>query len=319
MMLPFTQAFPVPLWPTAASPAAREMDALFLSELAVSALMVLLIFGCIFVFAIKYRRRSPDERPRPIRGSMALETVWSAIPLVIFLVFFFWGAKIFFANAGPPSDSMQIYVIGKQWMWYVQHSEGQREINELHVPAGRNVQLIITSQDVIHSFFIPAFRIKKDAVPGMYTTEWFHATEPGSYHLFCAQYCGTSHSHMIGTVYVMKPAAYQQWLTGGRGESMAVAGAKLYQRLGCANCHGVICPSLDGVYMKNVGLADGRIVRADEAYLRESILEPGAKIVAGYPNVMPSFRGQVRETEILELIAYIRSLGTPALAGQGAG
>jgi cytochrome c oxidase subunit 2 len=319
MSLTLAQALPVPLWPTAASPAARHMDALFLAELSVSAAMVLLIFGTILVFAIKYRRRSPNERPRPIRGSTLLETIWSAIPLVIFLVFFFWGAQIFFANADPPADSMQIYVVGKQWMWYVQHPEGRREINELHVPVNRDVQLIITSQDVIHSFFVPAFRIKKDAVPGMYTTEWFHATKPGAYHLFCSQYCGSGHAQMIGTVYVMKDADYQQWLAGGRGESMAVAGGKLYQRLGCANCHGRICPTLDGVYMKNVPLADGRIVRADEAYLRESIVDPGAKIVAGFPNVMPSFRGQVSETEILELIAYIRSLGTPALAGPGEG
>jgi cytochrome c oxidase subunit 2 len=319
MMWPFTPAFPLQIWPTAASPAAREVDSLFLLELSVSVLMVLLIFGCIFVFAIKYRRRSLNERPRPIRGGLMLEVAWSAIPSAIFLVFFLWGAKIFFVGANPPRDAMRVYIVGKQWMWYVEHPGGQREIDELHVPAGRDVQLILTSQDVIHSFFIPAFRIKKDAVPGMYTTEWFHADQTGSYHLFCAQYCGTSHSHMIGTVYVMKEAEYQQWLTGGRGEPMAVAGGKLYQRLGCVNCHGVICPSLNGLYMKQVPLADGRIVRADEAYLRESILDPGAKIVAGYPNLMPSFRGAVSEVEVLELIAYIRSLGTPALAGAGAG
>ncbi len=319
MMGPFTPAFPIDIWPPAASPAAREMDALFLTELAVSALMVLLIFGVIFVFAVKYRRRSPLERPRPIRGGILLETTWTVIPLLVFVVFFFWGAKVFFANAAPPKDAMQIYVVGKQWMWYVQHPSGQREINELHVPVGRDVQLIITSQDVIHSFFIPAFRIKKDAVPGMYSTEWFHATDPGSYHLFCTQYCGTGHSHMIGTVYVLKEAEYQQWLAGARGEPMAVAGGKLYQKYGCVNCHGVICPTLNGLYMKGVGLADGRVVRADEAYLRESILDPGAKIVAGYPNVMPSFRGVLSELEVLELIAYIRSLGTPALAGEGTG
>jgi cytochrome c oxidase subunit II len=295
------------------------MDALFLLELGISVAMVLLIFGCIFLFAVKYRRRSPNERPRPIRGGIMLEATWSAIPLLVFLFLFFWGAKVFFANADPPKDAMRIYVIGKQWMWYIQHPSGQREINELHVPAGRDVQLIITSQDVIHSFFIPAFRIKKDAVPGMYTTEWFRATAPGSYHLFCAQYCGTSHSHMIGTVYVLKEADYQQWLAGARGEPMAVAGGKLYQRYGCVNCHGVICPSLDGLYMKQVPLADGRIVRADDAYLRESILDPGAKIVAGYPNLMPSFRGVLSEVEVLELIAYIRSMGTPALAGEGTG
>lgn len=319
MTWPLTPAFPLQIWPPAASAAAREMDALFLLEFGISLFMVLLIFGCIFLFAVKYRRRSPNERPRPIRGGIMLEATWSIVPLLVFLFLFFWGAKVFFAYADPPKDAMRIYVIGKQWMWYVQHPSGQREIDELHVPAGRDVQLIITSQDVIHSFFIPAFRIKKDAVPGMYTTEWFRATVPGSYHLFCAQYCGTSHSHMIGTVYVLKEADYQQWLAGARGEPMAVSGGKLYQRYGCVNCHGVICPSLDGLYMKQVPLADGRIVRADEAYLRESILDPGAKIVAGYPNLMPSFRGVLSEAEVLELIAYIRSMGTPALAGEGAG
>ncbi len=318
-MIACALAFPIPVWPRAGSAMADQVDGLFLLEMAIALAMTLLIFGTIFVFAIKYRRRSPDERPRPIRGSMALETLWSAIPLVVFMGFFFWGARIFYANADPPKDALQIYVVGKQWMWYVQHPEGRREIDELHVPLGRPVQLILTSQDVIHDFFLPEFRIKKDAVPGMYTTEWFRATETGSFHLFCAQYCGTNHSHMIGTLYVMKPADYAQWLGGGRGESMAQAGAKLYQRLGCDNCHGVICPTLRGLYMKGVGLADGRVVRADEAYIRESILDPGAKIVAGFPNIMPSFRGQVTEVGILELIAYIKSLGEPAMAGPGEG
>jgi cytochrome c oxidase subunit II len=318
-MIACALAFPIPVWPRAGSSMASQVDRLFLLELSISFAMTLLIFGTIFVFAIKYRRRSPDERPRPIRGSMALETLWTGIPLVLFMGFFFWGARIFYANSDPPKDALQIYVVGKQWMWYVQHPEGQREINALHVPVGRPVQLILTSQDVIHSFFLPEFRIKKDAVPGMYTTEWFRATKTGSYHLFCAQYCGTNHSHMIGTLYVMKGAEYAQWLGGGRGESMAQAGAQLYQRLGCANCHGVICPNLNGLYMKGVGLTDGRVVRADEAYLRESILDPGAKIVAGFPNIMPSFRGQVTEVGILELIAYIKSLGSAAMAGPGEG
>jgi cytochrome c oxidase subunit II len=299
---------------------ANQVDALFLLELSISFAVTVLIFGTIFIFAVRYRRRSPNERPRPIRGSLALESFWSGIPLLVFLLFFVWGARIFYANGNPPKDSMQIYVVGKQWMWHIQHPEGQREINELHVPEGHNIQIILTSQDVIHSFYMPAFRIKKDAVPGMYTTEWFRATRAGTYHLFCAEYCGTNHSHMIGAIYVMKPADYQQWLgVGSRGEPMAQAGAKLYQRLGCANCHGVICPTLNGLYMKGVGLADGRVVRADDAYIRESILDPGAKIVAGFPNIMPSFQGQVTEPEILELIAYIRSLGAPASAGPGAG
>ncbi len=312
-------AFPFQVWPTAASGAASEVDALFLLELSISVVMTLLIFGTIAYFGFRYRRRSPDERPRPIRGSLIIESAWSILPFFVFLVFFVWGAKIYFAWADPPHDSTQVYVVAKQWMWYIEHPSGQREINTLHVPAGRPIQLVMTSQDVIHSFFLPAFRIKKDVIPGSYTTEWFRANTTGEFHLFCAEFCGTGHSHMIGTVYVMKPADYEQWLNNGRGESMAVAGAQLYQTLGCVNCHNRIAPNLAGLYGKQVPLSDGRIVRADDAYIRESIINPGAKIVAGFPNVMPSFNGQLKEEEILELIAYIRSLGTPALAGPGAG
>ncbi len=300
----------------------RDTDHLFVFELVVCGAMVTLIFGLIFYFAIRYRRRSEDEVPRPIRGGLALELFWTISPMFIFLIMFGWGARIYFDNANPPQNSLQIYVVGKQWMWKVEHPDGQREIDELHVPVGRPVQLIMTSQDVIHSFFLPAFRIKKDVLPGVYTTEWFQATRPGTYHLFCAEYCGTNHSHMIGSVYVMKPADFEQWLAGGgRGETMAVAGGKLFQRLGCQNCHmiNMRCPNLTGLCGKQVPLADGRIVRADDAYIRESILDPGAKIVAGFPNLMPSFQGLVTEEGILELIAYIKSLGTPALAGPGAG
>jgi cytochrome c oxidase subunit 2 len=311
--------FPFQVWPAAASSTAGEVDALFGLEVGISALMTLLIFSAITYFAFKYRRRSETERPRPIEGSVPLETAWSVLPLLVFLVFFGWGAKIYYGNAAPPHDAMQIYVVGKQWMWYVQHPGGQREINELHVPTGRAVQLIMTSQDVIHSFYLPEFRIKKDVLPGAYTTEWFRATTPGSYHLFCAEFCGTGHSHMIGTVYAMKSADYEQWLTGNRGEPMAAAGEQLYQRLGCVNCHNRIAPSLTGLYMKQVPLADGRIVTADDAYIRESVINPGAKIVAGFPNLMPSFNGVLKEQELMELIAYIRSLGTPATAGTGAG
>jgi len=319
-MMPFVPAFPIPVWPEVASASAHNVDALFLYELAVSGLATFLIFAAIFYFGVKYRRRSPWDRPRPIEGSLTLESIWTVIPLLVFLSFFFWSARIFYANSSPPRDSMQIYVVGKQWMWYVQHPGGQREINEVHVPVNRDVQFIITSQDVIHSFYMPAFRIKRDAVPGMYTTEWFRATRTGDFHLFCAEYCGTNHSHMIGAVHVMRAGAFEQWLAAGaRGESMAQAGAKLYQRLGCVNCHNIVAPALEGLYMKGVGLADGKVTLADDAYLRESILDPGAKIVAGFPNLMPSFQGVVTEEGILQLIAYIKSLGTPALAGPGAG
>ena len=278
--------------------------------------MTAAIFLCIFVFAIKYRRRSDTERPKPIHGSMAVEITWSIIPLGIFLLIFGWGAKVYFTTLDAPENSLRIYVMGKQWMWKAQHPDGQSEINELHVPVGRPVQLILTSQDVIHSFYIPAFRMKRDAVPGRYSSLWFQATKPGAYHLFCAEYCGTEHSYMRGTVTVMRPADYERWLAGGAGgDTMAAAGRKLFERLGCVNCHGKTCPALEGVYQNEVPLASGQIVRADDAYLRESILDPGAKIVAGFPNLMPSFRGQVSEEDLMKLLAYIRSLGAPGAAG----
>ncbi len=322
MILPLADIWSFPLWPVSASEGSRAMDRLFVFELVVSVAMTALIFGTIFYFAIRYRRRTPDERPRPIRGSIAIETIWTVGPLLVMLVMFGWGAYVYFDYANPPKNALQIYVVGKQWMWKLQHPDGQAEIDELHVPVGRAVQLIITSQDVIHSFFMPAFRIKRDAVPGAYTTEWFTATRPGTYHIFCAQYCGTNHSQMAGSVYVLKPADYEAWLaSAGGGDSLAGAGHKLFDRLGCVNCHVLNprCPTLDGLYGKQTPLADGRIVRADDAYIRESILDPGAKIVAGFPNIMPSFRGLVTEEGVLELIAYIKTLGAPALAGEGAG
>jgi cytochrome c oxidase subunit 2 len=320
MTFPLADLWTFPLWPTAASTSANATDHLFEFVLLVTASVAFTIFACIFYFAVKYRRRSPDERPRPIEGSFKLETLWSVVPFLIMLVIFGWGAKIYLSASDPPKDALQIYVVGKQWMWKIQHPDGRQEIDELHVPVGVPVQLIITSQDVIHSFFVPAFRIKRDAVPGVYSTEWFKATQTGSFHFFCSQYCGTNHATMTGFVYVMKPADYQRWLAGGgSGESMAAAGGRLYQRLGCVNCHGKICPTLDGLYMKQVPLQDGRIVSANDNYIRESILDPGAKIVAGFPNIMPSFRGQVNEEQMQQLIVYIRSLGAPSTAGPGEG
>lgn len=312
-MAPLADIWSFPLWPETASATARGVDHLYIFLLIVCGGMTIAIFSTIFYFAIKYRRRSPDERPRPLRGSLGLEFFWAAGPLAIFLFTFGWGAKVFFENSSPPPGAMQVYVVGKQWMWYLQHPEGQREINELHVPVNRPVELIITSQDVIHSFYVPAFRIKRDAVPGMYNTTWFLPIKTGTFHLFCAEYCGTEHSHMIGSVYVMSQSDYERWLSGAvGGESMAAVGRRLFQKLGCANCHSRICPPLEGLYMKGVGLEDGRVVAADDAYLRESILDPGAKVVAGFRNIMPSFKGLVTEEALLQLIAYIKSLGSPA-------
>ena len=306
----------LPLFPEAASAVATDVDHLYIYLSVVSIVMSVLIFGTIFVFAIKYRRRSPDEIPQPIHGSLRLEITWSVIPFLVMLTFFWWGAKIYFLNAVPPANAMDVYVVAKQWMWKLQYPGGQREINELHVPVGQAVKLTLASEDVIHSFFIPALRIKHDVVPGHYDTMWFTANKPGHYHLFCAEYCGTEHSGMIGWVDIMTPADYQNWLAGGAvGGTMAQQGERLFEQLGCATCHLLdrqgTSPSLRGLYGSRVQLTNGT-VQADDAYLRESILDPNAKIVAGYrANSMPSYQGQVSEEGILQLIVYMKSLAAP--------
>jgi cytochrome c oxidase subunit 2 len=309
----------LPLFPDQASTMAARVDHLYFYLLAVSVFFSILITLTIIYFAIRYRRRSESELPRGIEGSMKLEIAWTAIPLVIALSFFFWGARLFFAMNRPPDDSLQVYVVGKQWMWKIQHADGQREINELHVPVGRAVQLTLTSEDVIHDFFVPAFRMKKDVLPGRYTTAWFTATRPGRYHLFCSQYCGTKHSAMIGWVDVLEPADFQAWLGGGASsESLASAGAKLFQQHACNTCHRPDSlargPNLEGLFGSPVRLADGRTVTADETYIRESILTPAAKIVEGYQPIMPTFQGLIDEEGILQLTAYIKSLSKPSPA-----
>lgn len=306
----------LPLFPEAASTAAPGVDYLYFFLVGVSAVVSIGIFVAVAVFAIRYRMRDPDYIPKPIEGSYALESTWILIPLAFSMVMFLWGADVYFQNASPPKDAMEVYVTGKQWMWKLQHPSGQREINELHVPVGRSVKLLMATEDVIHSFYVPAFRIKRDVVPGRYSELWFKATKTGKYHLFCAEYCGNQHSGMIGSVYVMEPAAYEAWLSGPGGEeSMASRGGKLFQQYGCATCHSLDsvgrCPTLRGVFGNPVKLADGRQVTADEAYIRESILNPGAKTVAGFEQIMPTFQGQVDEEGILQLISYIRSLSTP--------
>src|SRR6266404_7862727 len=304
------------MFPVRASTTAGEVDALYGFLLAVSIAMTLLIFFFVFFFAIKYRRRSPDERPKAIHGSIPLEIAWSVIPLFIMLIMFAWGTKLYFQNYTPPRDTLDIYVTGNQWMWKVQYPTGQREINELHVPIGRPVKLILASEDVIHSFFIPAFRLKHDVVPGSYQTYWFEATRQGRYHIFCAEYCGTNHSDMGGWVTVMEPSEYATWLTGGTGGSMRDQGEKLFQQYGCVTCHVTDregrCPSLLNVFGHPVVLDDGRTVLADEAYVRESILNPNAKVVKGYKHdIMPVFQGQISEEGLLQLIVYIKSLSPP--------
>ena len=304
-----------PLWPERASSVAGNVDALFIFLLIVSGLMTLLIFACVVYFAARYRYR-PGVLAEQIEGSLPLELTWSIIPLLVFLVIFFWGAVVFFKERTPPADASEVYVVAKQWMWKLEHAEGQREINELHVPVGRDVKMIMTSQDVIHSFFIPAFRIKQDVLPGRYSVAWFRATKPGTYHLFCAEYCGTQHSGMIGSIVVQEPAQYEAWMnggsTGGSTAPLSVSGEKIFAELGCVSCHRNDSqgsgPNLQGLFGKQVLLEGGHTVTADENYIRESILDPGAKIVNGYKPVMPTFQGLVSEEQLNALVAYVKSL-----------
>jgi cytochrome c oxidase subunit 2 len=307
--------------PEQASNFAAEVDYLYLFMVAVTVVFSAGIFGAVFYFAIRYRRRSDTEIPVATHTGMLLEVVWSVIPFGITMVMFGWGASIFFKESRPPDNATQIYIVAKQWMWKLQHPEGQREINELHIPVGRPVKFTMTSEDVIHSFFIPAFRTKQDVVPGRYSTVWLTPTKAGKYHLFCAEYCGTKHSGMIGWVYVMEQNQYQEWLNGGASMgSMAEKGGKLFDDLACSNCHkqdgSGRCPSLVGLFRKHVQLADGRVITADEAYLRESILQPAAKVVAGFQPLMPTFQGLVNEEGVVQLIEYIKSLSP--MPGTGA-
>jgi cytochrome c oxidase subunit II len=305
-----------PLFPEQASTMAAQVDRLFFFLIGVSLFFASLICISIVYFAIRYRRRSEDERGAHIEGDLRLEIFWTVIPLGLTMVMFVWGAKLFFVTYDPPANALEINVVAKQWMWKAQHPEGQSEIDELHVPVGRPIKLILTSQDVIHDFFVPAFRMKKDVLPGRYTTVWFEATKAGEYHLFCAQYCGTQHSGMVGRIVVMELTQYQAWLSGGTNAmSMPAAGAKLFQSLGCATCHmendtgrG---PSLLGLFGKTVRLQGGNSVVADEAYVRESILNPSAKVVAGYQPIMPTFKGLISEDGIFQIIAYLKSLNRP--------
>jgi cytochrome c oxidase subunit 2 len=274
------------------------------------------VAALVITFAIKYRRRSPDDLPGKIHGSIQLELAWTIIPLLLSLVTFYWGARVYFDISRPPDNTMDIWIVGKQWMWKAQHLEGVREINELHVPAGRPIRLTMATEDVIHSFYVPAFRVKMDVVPGRYTTLWFEATKPGRYHLFCAEYCGTKHSGMIGEIVVMEPADYQEWLAGGPKLNLAAQGEKLFTELACVTCHQAgptqRGPSLAGIFGKNVQLTGGGTALVDDNYLRESILNPTARVMAGYDPIMPVFQGLVTEEAIQALITHIKALPAPA-------
>jgi cytochrome c oxidase subunit II len=302
------------LFPEAASTAAEPVDRLYFFLLGVSAFFSLSICVAILYFAIKYRRGARVDRTiRRQGGFWQLEIAWTVVPLALTMVMFLWGAELYFRAHRAPAEGAEVSVVAKQWMWKVQHAGGRQEINALHVPIGRPVVLTMISEDVIHSFYVPAFRLKQDVLPGAYTKLWFQATKQGSFHLFCAEYCGTSHSGMVGEVVAMEPAEYAEWLEGGPRLSPIDAGKQRFEQFRCGNCHAAPinprCPPLDGLFGTQVRLANGQTVTADEAYLRESIVEPAAKVVAGYQALMPTYKNQLDERSVFELVAYLKSLG----------
>jgi cytochrome c oxidase subunit 2 len=308
------------LFPEQASTFAPRVDALYYYLLAVSAFFTLLIATLIIYFAIKYRRGSRANRvDHKGRYARWIEFTYIGIPLVLEVVMFVWAARLFFEQARPPDGAMEIHVVAKQWMWKFQHPSGKREINELHVPTGQPIKLTMISQDVIHSLFVPDFRVKHDVLPGRYVAAWFEATEPGEYYLFCAEYCGTDHSRMGGRVVVQRPSEYQAWLAGGAaGQTPLQAGQQLFEQLRCENCHrggAQRGPALENLYGAPVRLTSGETVIADDNYLRESILRPAAKVVIGYEPIMPTFEGQISEEGLIELLAYIKSLTIEQRAG----
>ncbi len=304
----------VPLFPDAASSFAWQVDWLYFYLIIISVAFTIPIVAAIFFFAVKYREKEKYATPEEMHGSIVLETVWSIIPFVISMTIFLGGAYVYYNQYRLPADGMDVYVVGKQWMWKIQHETGHREINELHVPVGTNVKLTMTTEDVLHDFSIPAFRTKADVVPGRYTYMWFNATKPGKYHLFCAEYCGLNHSGMGGWVYVMPKDEFDNWLAGNEsGQTPIEQGKDLFEnKLGCASCHAGGADQrgakLEGIFNKEVQLVGGQKVIANEEYIRNSILNPSAQVVEGYQPIMPTFKGQVTEEQLVSLVAYIKSL-----------
>src|SRR5687768_5852567 len=305
----------VPLFPDQASTFAWQVDLLYAYLIIVSVAFSIPIIVAIFVFGLKYRERERYATPDEMHGSIALETVWSIIPFVVSMTIFLGGAYVYYNQFRIPDDpAMEVYVVGKQWMWKLQHSTGHREINELHVPVGKKVKLTMTTEDVLHDFSVPAFRTKTDVVPGRYTYLWFEATKPGKYHLFCAEYCGLNHSGMGGYVYVMEQRDFDNWLSGNvSGQTPVEQGRDLFEnKLGCASCHAggpqQRGAKLEGIFGKEIKLVGGQTVVANEDYIRKSILEPSTQIVEGYQPIMPTFKGQVTEEQLVSLVAYIKSL-----------
>ena len=302
------------LFPPEASTIAPQMDALIFFMVLVSLIGLTLVVLLIIGFSVLYNKKRHPVAVQ-IEGSTLLEATWTIIPLGLFLIMFVWGSLIYFRVYTPPANAMNIYVVGKQWMWKAEHPGGQHEINALHIPAGRPIQLTIISQDVFHSFSIPAFRVKREAIPGRYTSVWFQATTPGTYHLFCTQYCGTNHSAMIGEIVVLTPEGYKQWLAQSTsGASLAQNGERLFSSLSCNACHNgrpdARGPSLANVYGSTLTLTSGARVTADEAYLRESILNPSQHITQGYSPIMPTYQGQISEDGVIALVEYIKNLNS---------
>lgn len=335
-------------FPEQAGSLSAAVDNIYIFMLAVSLFFTVLVVALVIIFSIQYRKRE-GRSPVPIHGHLVLELTWTGIPLLITFVMFGWGTYLYFQQMRTPANATEIFVVGKQWMWKIQHGEGPREMNELHVPINQPIKLTMTSEDVIHSFYIPAMRMKADTVPGRYNFMWFKAIKPGKYHLFCAEYCGTKHSEMIGSVYAMEPEDYKKWLTErmaaptvstvlsnaqttkagetsvqlnqsvsqdtvvvSNSEPLEVRGQRLFQELKCVSCHhassGQMGPALNGLFGKEVSFEHGGKIKADEAYIRESILNPTEKIVKGYDALMPTYKGQVDEEQILSLVAYIKNL-----------
>jgi cytochrome c oxidase subunit 2 len=301
----------IPLFPVQASTYAPDVDRLYFLILAVTAFFAIATVIAVAIFAIKYRDDSGEKVGAAIHGSIPLELGWSIIPFIIAMGIFVYSTVVYFEIVRPPAETLEVYSTGKRWMWRFQHIDGKSEINELHVPKGRPVRVTFTSEDVLHSLYFPAFRVKADAIPGRYSSVWFEATKTGEFHLFCAEYCGTKHSGMIGKVVVMEPADYQAWLAGNDGQPLAARGQQLFQQLACVTCHlddntgrG---PSLAGIFGTSVELSDGGKAAVDDSYLRESILTPQLKTVAGYQPLMPTFQGQVNEEGVMSLIEFIKS------------